>query len=177
MKIYILFQNYDGEKTVITTSLDKTLLEKKLKEEVTQHIEQYYDANKPKEAARKKELLAALENDSTYWTDGATSGRLSYYIDESDMIDHATAESAPEVTENNCTYDVAFEPMVNVPACVADPEHPTEKEQDAIYEAAAEKLRKMINDDPDFLLENVSILRLYTKDGKEIYKTFFDSRA
>lgn len=78
--------------------------------------------------------------------------------------------------DKNYTYDVAFEPMVNVPACVADPEHPTEEEQDAIYEAAAEKIREMINDDPDFLLENVSMLRLYTKDGKEVYKTIFDSR-
>lgn len=78
--------------------------------------------------------------------------------------------------ENNCTYDVAFEPMVNVPACVADPENPTQQEQDAIYEAAAEKLREMIND-PGFLLENVSMLRLYTKDGKQVYKVIFDSRA
>lgn len=78
--------------------------------------------------------------------------------------------------ENNCSYDVAFEPMVNVPACVADPENPTEEEQEAIIEAAKKKLYELL-ENPDILDENVSMLKLYTKDGKEVYKTIFDSRA
>lgn len=54
------------------------------------------------------------------------------------------------------SYDVTFEPMVNVKIMVADPEHPTQEETDAILEAASQKLFKKTGQK-----ENATKLELY----------------
>lgn len=76
--------------------------------------------------------------------------------------------------KSNCTYDVAFEPMVNVSAQVADPEHPTDEEIDTIVNSAIGKLRERLASPQDSTPEDLSLLRLYTIGDKEVNKTILD---
>lgn len=60
------------------------------------------------------------------------------------------------------SYDVLFVPMANVRVPVADPEHPTETETEAIIGAAVEEIAKQFYDKVN--AENLQFIRLYRKD-------------
>ena len=60
------------------------------------------------------------------------------------------------------SYDVCFNPMVNVSVSVKDPKHPTEKELETIIKTAAQALLEQYDDKVNG--ENVALIRLYETD-------------
>ncbi len=74
-----------------------------------------------------------------------------------------------EPPKTKVTYDVAFEPMTNVETEVADPQNPTEEEQNAIIQKAAMKILSSF--DEMISAENLSLIRLYSIEGKETRQT------
>lgn len=73
------------------------------------------------------------------------------------------------------SYDVAFEPMVNVTLEVADPEKPTDEEVDRIVALAVGKLRERILSPHDSTAEDLTLVRLYTVGKTEKTKEIIDN--
>lgn len=60
--------------------------------------------------------------------------------DNKDDAETEEGEDSPAKEKTLASFDVTFEPMVNVKVKVADPEHPTQEEIDTILEAASRQL-------------------------------------
>ena len=76
------------------------------------------------------------------------------------VVPSGPASNVPEKATSS--YDVVFEPMVNVTIKVADPTNPTEEEIDEIIRLAAEKIKDQFSEKING--ENVKTIRLYEKD-------------
>lgn len=63
-----------------------------------------------------------------------------YVFEPAEIFDLADRLCDTKEEKTLASYDVTFEPMVNVKVRVADPEHPTQEETDAILEAASRQL-------------------------------------
>lgn len=60
-----------------------------------------------------------------------------YVFEPAEIFDLADRLCGTKKEKTFASYDVTFEPMVNVKIKVADPEHPTQEETDAILETAS----------------------------------------
>lgn len=63
-----------------------------------------------------------------------------YVFEPAEIFDLADRLCGKKKEKTLASYDVTFEPMINVKIRVADPEHPTQEEKDAILEAASQQL-------------------------------------
>lgn len=85
------------------------------------------------------------------------------------------SKKTPKAKPVTASYDVAFEPMVNVTLEVADPEKPTDEEVDRIVALAVGKLRERILSPHDSTAEDLTLVRLYTVGGKKNTKEIIDN--
>lgn len=106
-KIYILLKCTGAAIELRHASFKKEYLQKILKKEVREHIEDYYDTDDEYDADYREILLKQLEKSKDYWTDGDEEYELQWRIEEVILSDtpkpKKPASAETEQAENDET--------------------------------------------------------------------------
>lgn len=118
-KIYILLKCTGAAIELRHASFKKEYLQKILKKEVREHIEDFYDENDENDADFRQILLEQLEKSKDYWTDGDEEYELQWRIEEVILSDTPKPKKDASAETKHAKNDEAT-PLTDARLAVAE---------------------------------------------------------